>query len=217
MTTEFRASAEEAHNDEENESLIGNLRNGSLTAIQDYRLIMLALDRGMSKQDIAKAQGICIHHLRLKMRLLRKISGRVAALFENSRITNPTFDVLGKMTERRQVEVAKVMIATGNYSCEFATALLAATPQSGLVKPKTISGITPKQMAEMNRDVKALQQDLEQVESSYGNDMLHLTVAAAYVKRLISNSEIKGYLGSNHPELLEGFREIVASTSAEHR
>jgi len=217
MKTEFRASAEEAQNDEENESLIGKLRNGSLTAIQDYRLIMLALNRGMSKQDIARAQGICIHHLRLKMRLLRKISGRVAALFENSRITNPTFDVLGKMTKRRQVEVAKMMIATGNYSCEFATALLAATPQSGLVKPKTVSGITPKQMAEMNRDVKALQHDMQRVESSYGNDMLNLTIASAYLRRLISNHEIEDYLGSNHPELLEGFREIVASTSIEPR
>ena len=217
MTTEFSAPTEQVQEAGESESLIDELRDDSLTPIQDYRLIMLALDRGMSKPDVANAQGICIHHLRFKMRLLGKISKRVAALFEDVRITNPTLDVLGRMTERRQVEVAKAMIATGNYSCEFAKALLAATPQSGLVKPKTVSGITPKQMAEMNRDMKALRHDMQQISSSYGNDMLTLATAAAYLKKLISNREIEGYLGSRHPELLKGFREIVASTSVELR
>lgn len=206
------ASAPDDEAPANDDGLIGQLGRGGLTAIKDYRLIMLALDHGMSKQDIAKAQGICIRHLRLKMRLLRKISDEVADLFEGARITNPTFSVLGKMTARRQLEVAKLMIITGNYSCEFATALLAATPQRGLVESNTVRGITPRQRAGMSRDIKALQQGLGQVQSSYGRDMLHLTVAAAYVRRLMSNSEIVAYLGCNYPDLLEGFRAIVASS-----
>jgi|SRR5579859_3860699 len=217
MKTDFNVPPGEAENPVVSASLIGELGRGSLTAVQDYHLIMLAIDRGMSKQDIATAQGVCVHHLRRKMRILKRISGEVATLFEDVRITNPTFDVLGKMTERRQVEVANMMIATGNYSCEFATALLAATPPSDLVKPPKVSGVRAEQMAEIAREMAALQHDRQQVATSHGNDMLRLAIATAYLKKLISNSEIEGYLGRHHPDLLEGFRVIVASGSGEHR
>lgn len=212
-----RAPLEEAENLGESEYLIDRLKSDNLTAIQDYRLILRAIGHGLSKVEIAAVQGISIHQIRLKMRILRKISSEVATLFGDIRITLPTFDVLGKMTKTRQVEVANMMIATGNCSCKFATALLAATPQNDLVKPKKVSGITLEQMAEMERDMAVLQHDLQLVRGSYGSDMLSLAISSAYLKKLISNSEIVDYLGSNHPELLDGCRAIVASTSVEHR
>jgi len=213
MKTRFSAVLEEAQNSDENESLVGQLRNDGLTAIQDYRLIKRAIDRGISKQEIADAQGICLLHLRHKIQRLRKISGEVANLFEDVWISLPTFDVLGKMTEKRQIEVANLMLAAGNYSCKYASALLAATGQRGLVKPKKLSGITPKQMAEMERETKALQRDMRQVEASYGNDMLSLAIATGYLAKLVSNSEIERYLEGKYPEVMEGVREVIAAAS----
>jgi hypothetical protein len=70
---------------------------------------------------------------------------------------------------------------------------LAATRQWDLVKtdrPKRIAGLTPEQVTRMEREMEAVQQDLKAVESSYGDDVLHLVIACGYVSKLIKNRDI---------------------------
>ena len=47
-------------------------------------------------------------------------------LLKDKRINHATFDVLRKMRPERQIEVAELMVAVGNYSARYAKALLAA-------------------------------------------------------------------------------------------
>ena len=61
--------------------------------------------------------------------------------------------------------------------------------------------------------METLQQDVKSVESRYGDDVLHLVIATAYVSKLTSNAAINRYLGQNHPELLAELSAIVAATS----
>jgi methylphosphotriester-DNA--protein-cysteine methyltransferase len=61
------------------------------------------------------------------------------------------------------------MSTAGNYTASYAKAILAATRQADLVKseqPKKIGGLTPDQMARMEREMETVQQDLKMVESS---------------------------------------------------
>jgi len=60
------------------------------------------------------------------------------------------------------------MITAGNFLASYARAFLAATKQAQLVKsdqPKRVGGLTAEQMARMEREMGALQEDLKSVES----------------------------------------------------
>jgi hypothetical protein len=67
----------------------------------------------------------------------------------------------------RQIEAAELTNTAGNYATSSAKALLAATRQSDLIKsdkPKRVGGLTSEQMARMERELEAVQQDLKAVE-----------------------------------------------------
>lgn len=95
-------------------------------------------------------------------------------------------------------------------------ALLAATRQADLTrpeKPKKVGGMTPEQMARMEREMASLTQDFKALEASYGDDVLHLVIASGYLARLIGNPDIERFLQKRHPEILDEFRAIVTVAS----
>ncbi len=130
---------------------------------------------------------------------------------------NPsTFDVLRKMRPMRQMEAAELMATAATYTASYAKAILAATKQADLMKPdqpKRVSGLTAEQMTRMEREMAGLQEDVKAVEARYGDDMLHLVIAAGYLAKLVGNRNIRRYLGQHHPEILEEFTAIIASAS----
>ena len=86
-------------------------------------------------------------------------------------------------------------------------------PAARADEPKKIAGMTPEQMARMEREMENLQRDLKTVESRYGEDVLQLVIASAYLSKLVANAEIRRYLSQHHPEILSEFRAIIAATS----
>src|ERR1700719_3062472 len=110
------------------------------------------------------------------------------------------------------------MSAMNNFTARSPQALLAATRREDLAqpdRPKKIRGLTPEQMARMEREIDGLQREFKAVSASYGNTVLKLVVAAGYLSSLISNPRVSGYLERHHPEILSEFRAIVAATSLE--
>jgi hypothetical protein len=139
-------------------------------------------------------------------------------MLKDKSINPSTFDVLRKMRPMRQIEAAELMATAATYTATYAKAILAATKQSDLQKPdqpKRVSGLTAEQMMRMEREMEALQQDVKAVEARYGDDTLHLVIAAAYVTKLLGNSNISRYLQQQHPEIVREFTAIVASASLE--
>ncbi|HTR14361.1 MAG TPA: plasmid partitioning protein RepB C-terminal domain-containing protein, partial [Roseiarcus sp.] len=75
------------------------------------------------------------------------------------------------------------------------------------------TGLTPEQMARLEREMAAINVDYKELEASYGDDMLVLVVASGYLERLLSKPPIERFLESRHPEFVENFRAIVQATS----
>jgi hypothetical protein len=59
----------------------------------------------------------------------------------------------------------------------------------------------------------SLNQDFKALETSYGDDVLHLVIASGYLARLIGNVEIERFLQTRHPEFLDEFRAIITAAS----
>lgn len=200
----------------DDEAFTYNKRINRLATIQEHLMIVRAIDRGVPEDRLAKALNLDVSAIRRRRTMLVGICPEVVDLLKDKSVNPTTFSVLRKMRPLRQIEAAELMQTAGNYTASYAKALLAATRQADLVKsdqPKKVSGLSAEQMARMEREMEALQQDVKSVESRYGDDVLHLVIASAYVAKLISNAAIGRFLKQHHPEMLTELTTIVSAAS----
>lgn len=201
---------------DDDEAFTYNKRVNRLATIQEHFMIVRAIERGVPEEKIARALGVDTKHIQRRRSLLEGICAEVVELLKDRSVNPTTFEVLRKLKPLRQIEAAELMISAGNFSTSYAKALLAATRQSDLAKPerpKKVQGMTPEQMARMEREMESLSRDFKAIEEGYGDDVLQLVLASRYLSRLVGNSEIQRYLERRHPDMLSEFQSIIAATS----
>jgi ParB-like chromosome segregation protein Spo0J len=201
---------------DDDEAFTYNKRVNRLATVQEHFMLMRAIKRGVPEEKLAKALNVDIKLIKRRKTLLDGICPEAVDLLKDKSVNPQTFEVLRKMKPMRQIEAAELMITANNWAVSYAKALLAATKQEDLAKPdrpKRIAGLTPEQMAKMEREMASLHQDFKQIESSYGDDVLHLVIASGYLGKLVGNREIARFLEQRHAEILREFRAIIAATS----
>lgn len=195
----------------EDEAFTYNKRINRLATIQEHKMILKAIERGVPQERIAKALDINVSTIRHKRSLLEGICAEVVELLKDKHCPTNTFQSLKKMKPMRQIEVAELMVAMNNYSVSYSKALLAATPQDQLIdseKPKSFKGISAEQIAQMESEMAKLQREMKLIEDGYGPDHLNLVLARGYLFTLIENQEVSRYLAQNNSEILSEFRRI---------
>ena len=201
---------------DDDEAFTYNKRVNRLATIQEHYMIVRAIERGVSEEKLARALNVDAKAIRRRRSLLEGVTPEVVELLKDRAVNPVSFDALRKMKPMRQIEVAELMVSAGNFTSAYAKALLAATRQADLVhahKPKKVGGMTSEQMARMEREMESLTQDFKALETSYGDDVLHLVIASGYLSRLVGNPEIERYLRGRHAEILDEFRAIIAAAS----
>jgi ParB-like chromosome segregation protein Spo0J len=201
---------------DDDEAFTYNKRINRLAPIQEHYMIVRALERGVPEDRLARALDVDVTIIRHRRRLLTGISEEAAALLKEAPIGHATFRLLRRMKPLRQMEVAELMASANNYSHNYAKALLATTKPIDLHRPDELTkatGLSPEQMARLEREMSAISHDYKELEASYGDDMLVLVVTAGYLERLISKPDIERFLSTRHPEFLENFRAIVSASS----
>ena len=202
--------------EDDDESFTYNKRVNRLATVQEHYMIQRALDRGVPASAIARALGFDEKHVARRRTMLDGIAAEVVEILKDRSVNPQVFDVLRKMKPEKQFSTAELMTSMNNFSHAYARAILAATRQDDLAKsakPKNVKGVTPEQMARMERELEGLNRDFRAVEATYGDDVLHLVLASRYLARLIGNAEVAAYVEKRHPEILAEFRSIVAATS----
>lgn len=200
----------------DDEAFTYNKRISRLAAIQEHKMILRAIERGVSEEKIARALDIKEQSVRRKVRMLDGIGEETVAILKDKPCPMAVFEVLRKMKTLRQIEAAELLVNANNYSVAYASAILAGTPQSQLVegaKPKLMKGITPEAMARMERELSRLQESITSIQDSYGKDHLHLTVIKGYIAKLLGNARIVRYLMQHRPEFMAEFQAIAEMTS----
>ncbi|MBX9796514.1 MAG: ParB N-terminal domain-containing protein [Sphingomonas sp.] len=199
----------------DDETYTYNKRVNRLPPIQEHRMIVRAIERGVTEAVIADALGLEVGSIRARFRLLDGICEETADMLKDTNCSMRVFDMLRRMSPMRQIEAADLMIGQNNYSLIFARALLAATPEDQLAAPakKTrkndLTGPTSQQISRMERELATLQTQVKSVEDSYGIDNLHLTFARGYVAKLLSNARVVRWLSNHRQEYLSEFQRIA--------
>jgi hypothetical protein len=197
----------------DDESFTYNKRISRLATIQEHRMILRAVERGVSETRIAAALNVDVALIRRKRTLLNGICPEAAELLKARHCPINSFRALRKMKPLRQIQAAELMIAANNFTVPYADAILAATDPADLVDPaskKETHGLTPEQAERMKTEMANLQKNIKLIEGSLGPDHLRLVVAGRYVERLLQNDRLARYLDKNHGAILGEFRQIAA-------
>jgi hypothetical protein len=202
----------------DDETFTYNKRINRLSAPQEHRMIVRAIERGVAPERLAEALGVNVEAVQRRARLMDGIGEETQELLKDTPCSLAVFDVLRKMSPLRQFETAKMMTGQSNFGRPFAMAMLAATPDSQLAKPKrksssTVNPVTREQVARLERELASLQQQIKSVEETYGVDNLHLTVAKAYLTKLLGNARVVRWLAQERPEYLTEFQTIAELTN----
>ncbi len=200
----------------EDECFTYNARISRLAPIQEHKMIVKAVHNGVRPERIAAALNIPVGNVRASMTLLDGIHEEAADLLKDKGISPKAIRFLKKVTGVRQIEIAELMVSANNFTAGYAEALILGTPKDQLTnpeEPKRKEGLSPEEIGKMEQEMEGLEHDLKAVEESYGEDMLNLTLARGYVKRLVENAKVVRFLTANYSDILSEFQDVAAAES----
>lgn len=203
----------------DDETYTYNNRINRLSTIHEHFMIRRAVDRGVAPARLAEALNVDVSHVIKKLNLLDGVCAEAAEILKDQQFSANIGAVLRKMKSTRQVECAELMVSANNITVAYAKALLAATSEHLLVdnaRPRKVAGVTPDQMAKMEREMSNLQGQYKLAEQTYGQDVLNLVLAKGYLERLLGNKSVVRFLQQRQPEILAEFRSIVQASSLDN-
>lgn len=183
-----------------------------ISAVQDHKMILRAIDAGVSIERLAKALGRVPGTIRRRARLMEGICDEVAALLSDTHCSAATIAVLKMLKPIRQIEAMELMMASQNFSVPFAKALLACTSEEMLAtkvengRRKTESAAA---MARVERELSTLQMKTSTVSEAYGRDVVDLTLLRGHLSQLLGSNAVVKWLVKHRPEYLREFQRVV--------
>ena len=195
----------------DDESYTYNKRINRLSAVQEHRMIVRAVERGASEQRIAEALNLDVVSVHRRFRLLDGICDEVAEMLADKPCPMVVISILKRMRPLLQMFAAELIVDQNNYSSSFAKTILGSTPPEDLVVPPTkpLPNVSREQIARLEKELDAVRRRTKFVEETYGEDNLCLTVAKTYLAKLLSNAKIVGWLKQNYADYLAEFQAIA--------
>lgn len=184
-----------------------------LSAIQEHKMIVKALKAGVSEARLAAALNLDICSIQNKKNMLEGVCQEVVDLLKDKIMSEGVFRLIRKMKPMRQIKVAMIMNDQNRYSYLYAKSLLDGTPADQLVddkKGKKLSPAALEKRMRLEEENISLSEDIQSLRESYGVDMIHLNIVQSYLKRIMNNEKVAGYLNRHHGEIFEKFSEIIA-------
>ena len=197
----------------DDESFTYNSRINRVSPIQEHAMIMKAIKSGVSPERIAATLKLKVDRVRETMNLLNGVHPEAVEIMKDKQITRSAIRLFRKVTALRQIEMAEIMVSANNFTHAYAEALVMGTSKDQLTdpdKPKQIKGLSAEDLARLEQEMKAVEPNFKAVEQSYGKNMFNLTLAKAYVKKLLLNVKVVRFLTSQHPDIFSEFEAVAA-------
>lgn len=196
----------------DDEAFTYNRHINRIAPVQEHRMIMKAIKRGVSEEKIARALNVDIKAIKVRQNLLNGICPEVVEMLKDKNISIGLFPVLRKMNAVRQIQAITLMNGANIYTVKFAQAILAGSTIDQLAnpdKPKKIRGLSAEQIVRMENETKNVETEYRLIEGNYGADVLTLTLAKTYLNSLLRNAAVVRYLAKHQSEMLNEFQTIA--------
>lgn len=201
----------------DDETYTCNHRVNRLSTVQEHYMIRRAVDRGVSKERLARAFDVNLSSINRRISLLEGICPKAVTLLNDRHFTPGLSRFLRKMKAARQVEAVELMIAGNSFTETHANALLTATKPEQLVdyqKNKSAKKRAPlEQIVKLEKEMDKVQSQYQEAEENFGTDLLHLVAARGYLKKLMNNQKINTYIHKQEPDVADHFIFVVKSVA----
>ena len=197
----------------EDESFTYNNKINRVSPIQEHAMIMKAIKSGVSPERIAATLKLKVDRVRETMNLLNGVHPEAVEIMKDKQITRSAIRLFRKVTALRQIEMAEIMVSANNFTHAYAEALVMGTSQDQLTDPdktKQVKGLSAEDLARLEQEMKAVEPNFKAVEQSYGKNVFNMTLAKAYVKKLLLNVKVVRFLTSQHPDIFSEFEAVAA-------
>lgn len=202
----------------DDETFSYNHRINRLSTVQEHYMLRRAIDRGVSRERLARAFNVNLSSINRRINLLEGICPEAIDLLQDKQFTPDVTRILRNMKAARQVEAVELMVASNTITVAHAEALLKATPpeQRADLKPAERDKTSPiEQIVKLEKEMSQVQTQYKDAEQNYGSDLLNLVVAKGYLTKLLANEAVKSYIQRHEPEILEQFELVVNTVSME--
>ena len=202
----------------DDETFSYNHRINRLSTVQEHYMLRRAIDRGVSRERLARAFNVNLSSINRRINLLEGICPEAIDLLQDKQFTPDVTRILRNMKAARQVEAVELMVASNTITVAHAEALLKATPpeQRADLKPVERDKTSPiEQIVKLEKEMSQVQTQYKDAEQNYGSDLLNLVVAKGYLTKLLANEAVKSYIQRHEPEILEQFELVVNTVSME--
>lgn len=202
----------------DDESYTYNVHVSRLAPIQANKMILKALDAGVPEPRLAEALNVSRATIRTSRSMLKDICPEALELLKDKPVAVAAFCLFKQVKPLRQIEMAELMNKVANYSKSYAAALVSATKPDLVaeqVNGKRPTRPKPEDLARMEIEMQSLEKDILLIDESYGRDVVNLTLARGYVKKLLENAKVVKYLAAKHADLLTEFQRVQEAASLE--
>lgn len=195
-----------------------NQKISRIAQIQANRMILKALDAGVSEERIARALNISVQSVRSNRRLLQDICPEAVEILKDKQVARETLGLLRRVKPLRQIEIAEILAAAGNYTATYTRALLVTTPREQFVhpdNPRKVPGVKPDDLARIEYEIRIQEKDFRMLDETYNENVMALTLARGYLRPLLENNRVVRFLAQHYAEYLSEFQRIVEASSLE--
>jgi hypothetical protein len=198
------------------ESYTYNKKVNRIPPIQANKMILKALDAGVSEERIGKVLNISVNTVRGHRSFLKGICPEVVQILQDKQISKDTMSIFKRVKPIRQLEMAEIMIGVGTYTSTYARALMMTTPKEQFVNPDSMSrtiGAKPEDLARIEHEMRIQEKDFRMLDDSYNEQVLAMTIARGWLRKLLDNGKIVRFLAQNYREYLAEFQRILETGS----
>jgi hypothetical protein len=195
-----------------------NVHVARVAPVQANKMILKTLDAGVPEQRLADALNVSRATIRTSRSMLKDICPEALELLKDKPVAVAAFCLFKQVKPLRQIEMAELMNKVANYSKSYAAALVSATKPDLVaehMKAKRPARPKPDDLARMEMEMQSLEKDIILIDKSYGQDVVNLTLARGYVKKILENAKVVKYLAGKHADLLTEFQRIQEAASLE--
>lgn len=194
----------------DDEAFTYNKHVNRLSNIQEHKMIVKAIERGVPEERLAKVLNIDVTSIMQKKNLLDGICPEVAEMLKDKIIPRDVFRYLKKMKPQRQVEAVTLMEDMNNYTNKFARSIYLASSDKQLLNPlKRASVLDVEKLGRLEDEVSKVQGEYKLMEDKYGIDVLNLTLVKGYIRSLFDNPNVCNYLKIYEPDIFHQFEKII--------
>ncbi|MDU9139246.1 plasmid partitioning protein RepB C-terminal domain-containing protein [Klebsiella aerogenes] len=189
-----------------------NKRVNHLTILQEQRMLLKAVESGVSVEKLCAVLGLSQGIINTRLRISEGISKEALALLADKNVSQNVFDVLRKIKLNKQMDFVATMITLNNFTKKFALSMLHALPAEHLVrKPDNASEDKDmiKTLARLEKEMAALQVETQDIQNEFAENNLNLMVVRSYIAKLLSKNEIIHWLYDNKSEYLDVLKKVL--------